>query len=301
MYKDEFGYLNYAQKIDFIHGVITPLPEFEQNYLLISKNLNKDGFIYPPAVNDYSINWETYEKTKIENTEKPAELFKIAPSHSIEIFDPIYVAECRKWDSNFIIQLLAFIKGVRLQFSEWWFDGRIPIVSQNNFGLYPKLLEQFVIQSYNRWRKFDTEYQKWFINILFMHNKSISYTWDWEKFMVNYTVFDGIYRLYTEINSIKKIRIKHEDRLLYVCKALNIPVHEEYIKNIYSLRNDLFHQAIWDGGLPTSSEDKYKGYYQHNNLRRLNIRAIIALLEFETEFIQTPWWFINKLIFDRTK
>ena len=142
-----------------------------------------------------SINLSTLERTKIENTERPAELFKIPPSHTIEIFEPIFIEECRKWDSNFIIQLLAFIKGVRLQFSEWWFEGRIPIKSQNNFNfVYPNLLDEFIFRSYTKWRELNFEYQKWFINILFMHNKGTSYTWDWEKFMINYTVFDGIFK-----------------------------------------------------------------------------------------------------------
>lgn len=298
MYKDEFGFLNSSYKIAFQYGIIKPHPDFDNNLKNLNKYLNRDGFIYPPNVNDYHVNMETYERIKIENTERPAQLFKIEPSHTIEIYDPIYIDECRKWDSYFIIQLLAFIEGIRLQFSEWWFDGRIPIKSQNNFKLFPNLLEDFISHSYRKWRELNSEHKKWFINILFMHNKSTAYTWDWEKFMINYTVFDGIFRLYTEKNNIKK-RIKHEDKLLYVCKTYSIPINQEFIKNIYSLRNDLFHQAIWDGGLPTSSEDKYKGYYQHANLRRLNIRAILALLEYNSPFIQTPWWYINHLLFEK--
>jgi len=298
MYNDEFGFLNSSNQIDFKYGIIKAHPEIEQNTFSIRKYLNRDGFIYPPIVCDYNIDLSTLERIEIENSERPAELFKIPPSHTIEIFDPIFSEDCRKWDANFIIQLLAFIEGVRLQFSEWWFDGRIPMKSQNNFKLYPNLLEDFISHSYGKWRDLNSEHKKWFINILFMHNKGTAYTWDWEKFMINYTVFDGIYKLYESINNINN-KPSHKDRIYTILKVFSIPIHEEFIKNIYFLRNDLFHQAIWDGGLPSSSEDKYKGYNQQANLRRLNIRAIIALLEFKTPFVKTPWWYINHLLFDR--
>ena len=147
-----------------------------------------------------------------------------------------------------------------------------------------------------------------------MHNLSSKYEWDWEKFMMNYTVFDGSFKLFASMNKIKdriktilppgnkqggrKDRIKHEERFKVLFELYGIPYHEEYINQIIFLRNDLFHQTIWDGGLPTSAEDKYNGFYHHLSLKKINLRIITAILGYQTDFIKEPWWSIHRVVFD---
>ena len=53
MYKDEFGFLDYSNQLDFRLGIIKPHHNYEQNTLSIRKYLNRDGFIYPPPMDDY--------------------------------------------------------------------------------------------------------------------------------------------------------------------------------------------------------------------------------------------------------
>ena len=130
-----------------------------------------------------------------------------------------------------------------------------------------------------------------------MHNRTSTYEWDWEKFMMNYTVFDGSFKLFASINKIKN-KIKHEERFKVLFDFYGIPYHEEYINQIIFLRNDLFHQTIWDGGLPTAPEDIYKGFYHHSSLKKINLRVITAILGYHTNFIKMPWWSIHSVVFD---
>jgi len=297
MVEDQFGFLDYKEEIIFENGIIEPIPNFEKNLKWINKYLNKDGFIYPPIEKKYKIDLSSNRAEDIPNTDKPALLHKILPSHQIKVSNPIFKVEYRKWDLNFIIQLLAFIKGVRLQFSEWWFDGRVPIKNTNNLFISPSVLNEFLSHSYNKWRHLDETYKKWFINILFMHNRTPTYEWDWEKFMMNYTVFDGSFKLFASINK-KKERVKHEERFKVIFDFYGIPYHEEYINQIIFLRNDLFHQTIWDGGLPTAPEETYKGFYHHLSLKKINLRIITAILGYQTDFIKMPWWSIHSVVFD---
>jgi hypothetical protein len=297
MVEDQFGFLDYNDAIIFENGIIEPISNFKENLKWINKYLNKDGFIYPPIVSDYHLDISFNKKEEIPNTDRPALLHKIPPSHQIRVHHPMFNPEYRKWDLNFIIQLLAFIKGVRLQFSEWWFDGRVPIKNINNLSISPSVLSEFLSHSYNKWRELEELYKKWFINILFMHNRTSTYEWDWEKFMMNYTVFDGSFKLFATINKIKN-KIKHEERFKVLFDFYGIPYHEEYINQIIFLRNDLFHQTIWDGGLPTAAEDKYKGFYHHLSLMKINLRIIPAILGYQTNFIKMPWWSVHSVVFD---
>ncbi|MGB8318910.1 MAG: hypothetical protein WCE54_12340 [Ignavibacteriaceae bacterium] len=297
MIQNQFGFLDYKNSIVFENGIIEPIPKFDENFEWIKNYLNKDGFIYPPIAMNYRIDFSSNKREEIPNTEKPALLHKIPPSHNIMIDNPIYSVEYRKWDLNFIIQMLAFIKGVRLQFAEWWFDGRVAIKNTNNLSINASTLNEFISHSYKKWKDLDEPYKKWFINILFMHNRTSVYEWDWEKFMMNYTVFDGSFKLFAAINKIKN-RIKHEERFKVLFDFYEIPYHEEYINQIIFLRNDLFHQTIWDGGLPTASEDKYKGFYHEISLKNINLRIITAIIGYKTNFIKTPWWSVHRVAFD---
>jgi hypothetical protein len=81
----------------------------------------------------------------------------------------------------------------------------------------------------------------------------------------------------------------HSERFYTLFRYFGIPNKEEDIVEIINLRNNLFHESLWEEGQPCSGGTK--GYRQTNNLRRINERLISAISGCETGFIQTKWWY----------
>ena len=79
-------------------------------------------------------------------------------------------------------------------------------------------------------------------------------------------VFDGAYKLASEIYNCKAKH--HRDRFTVLIEKFGLAQNDEYVEQIYNLRNELFHQSIWDGGSACSSEDKYKGWAHESTLRK---------------------------------
>jgi len=56
---EKFGFLNYPAELDFGHGRIVPLADFESGRQFIETYGNRDGYLYPPFVRSYSAEiWE---------------------------------------------------------------------------------------------------------------------------------------------------------------------------------------------------------------------------------------------------
>jgi len=206
----------------------------------------------------------------------------------------------RKGPGGFIIHLLAYILGTRLQFYDWWFDGRIPIESTHNIYISKQTLEDFLSHSYNIWRSWDHNFKNIFINILYMHSRSPSYEWDWERFTIEYMVFDCCYNLSKELNLLIKKKKRRMHDMAHICEEFNIPYDDTLINDIVKLRNKLFHKALWDDSNPchSLSISKYNQLYDYH-LRRLNKRIIPYLLGYHTAYINTGWWHLGTFLFDK--
>lgn len=294
---DYFGYLDMDYSVSFGDVRITPIEEYNNVKAWVKQYLNEDGFIYPPMEHRIEINIETMkEKRVIPNTERPSQLHKIPSSHSIEIKNSIKDVDLRKWDYAFLINMLALLNGTRVQFHNWWFDGRISIRNMDNIYISQQAIADFLSTVYDTWKGFGKPTKENIINILVMHNRILhnripTYEWDFERFLLNYIVFDGAFQIAKKSYNCKAR--SHKDQFLAVIDRFGIAKNIEHINKIYNLRNDLFHYAIWDGGYPSSPADKYKGWIQEIALRKFNIRLLVALLNYKTDFIKTPWWTID--------
>lgn len=293
---DYFGFLNYYHSIIFEDVRIVPAITFKKNQNWINEYLNKDGFIYAPLINEVEINLSGEKKRVIPNTEKPALLHKIPFSHSINVNKPIYKHNLRKWDYGFLINVLAFVLGTRVQFYNWWFDGRIQIENKEGISISPSSLPEFLSTVYETWKSWEEINKERIMNLLVMHNRIPQYEWDFERFLFNYIVFDGAFGIAEKVYKCKATN--HKKRFYSIIEKFDMYPNQEYINDIYNLRNDLFHDAIWDGGLPNTVTDKYKGWQKEIALRKLNIRIIIALLNYKTKFISTPWWNFGTYVID---
>lgn len=295
---DRFGFIDYSSKIAFDGGYINPCNDFDKACKWVNKCKNQDGFLYPHF--ERRVKYDRLKDKagrRIPNTDRPAFLHKIPSTHVLTLdVDAANKDSLRSSDAGFIMHLLAYIFGTRLQFHDWCFDGRIPIEPTHNIHFSHSVIEDFISHSYKVWKTWNDKHRRLFINILFMYSRTPAYEWDWERFIGEYMVFDAAFSLSEEICNCKAS--SHKARFKAVCAKFGIQFNEPLINEIYKLRNGLFHHTLWSGGQPCTADNN--SFMQPYNLRRFNSRLIPALLGYKTTFIQTSWWDFDTDSFDKT-
>lgn len=299
--KNYFGFLRYEHTLEFERGTIPLLPSYKEGEAWIEKYLHEDGFLYPPLVSTYKckpITLEPYEKKP--RTERPALLQEIPPSHDLLFPRIIEGEDIRNESGAFIIHLLSYLFGTRLQFYDWRFDRRVPIERTNNIYFTKETAEHFISKSYNKWLTWNNLTKTLFINLLYMHSRSPSYEWDWERFIIDYMVFDSCFKVASLLNILgTKKNVPHKDRIKNLCSEFEIPFNDDLANDIVELRNNLFHETIWDKTQPCGYRSGSEAHLKSYHLRRLNQRLIPALLDYKTKFINTGWWYLGQCLFEK--
>lgn len=300
MWTDRFGYLPSEISIEFAGGSIKSLPDLSARQAEVARRENPDGFAYPPQVERVrfdrfpprSDGSETEER--IPGTERPSLLHRLPASHEITLSNQDPSASCRESDGAFIVHLLGYLFGVRLQFAEWWLDMRIP--TRNSHGVHVTGSEatEFVSTAYETWQGWTPRGRIRMTNALYMDARSPCYEWDWEQFTMNYMVFDALYRMAVDYLGVNEV--SHRDRFGVLAERFSLARDEERWEQIYRLRNELFHEALWEGTHPCTDSSS-AATYSAQFLRGLNHRLIPALFAFETKYVQSAWWTLDPFIF----
>ncbi len=293
---DFFGYLPYESQISFTGGKVSPRQDFHDVVAWVNKHSNLDGFLYPP--NEQQLRTDdisSEEWQAVPNTQRPALLHRIPPSHELCLDSLAEAEDARKSSGSFIIYLLAYLFGVRLQFCDWWFDGRIPVKSTHNIRPTKKTVEKFLSHCYQLWKSWPATEQKLITNVLYMHSRAPSYEWDWEQFTIEYMVVDGCWRLAEQQYNLRKCG--HKERINVLCRKFDIPLNEALVKNIVELRKNLFHETLWDNSQPCTATNG-PGFAASLHIRKLNQRLIPAILRYDTQYVRTPWWIMGTFSFE---
>jgi len=295
---DQFGFLPKQLDLECSGFKIYCVDNFHETLKSIKETVNRDGFIYPRMTYSAVVNPTTMREIKrIPNSERPTLLYKLPPSHHIEFeTDDIMKEkkELRRELFGFIMHLIGYIFGVRLQFHDWWFDGRTPFDSQHNIGITKKKLEEFLVHAINKFMSWEKEKQISFVNILYMHNRAPSYEWDWETFIIEYMVFDACWK-FSGLG--KTTKTKHENRINRICTEYKLYQKNDVIEKIVKLRNNLFHEALWCGEMPCTVADN-DDFFVSYHLRRLNQRLIPALLGYNSTYVGSDWTCLGSHSFD---
>lgn len=295
-----FGFLNSKWAIEFEGGRIEPVSHFDDAAALMQSYTHRDGFVYPPPSHEVIVDPTTGQTLEeIHRTQRPARLFHLPSSHALDIAS-IATDEPHRESHAFILHLLGYLFGVRLQFRDWYMDNRVPTQPHQTHNVYfsHATCQNFLSHCYHVWTAFSQEERKLLINILAMQSRAPSYRWDWEQFMMEYTVLDGCWNLSSSRYGLP-LSTPHKERLNTMCKFFGIKYQNDgstHIGEIVRLRNDLFHETTWDGSQPGMATGE--GFMEVHNLRRLNQRLIPAMLRYQTPYIQTPWWCIDTFSFD---
>lgn len=285
--RDRFGFLPCEYAIEFEGGTISPVPNYDEGLTLVEQYTHEDGFLYPP------LGWRVNESgEEVLKTRRPAHLHPVTASHELSLHFSGTTEDLRRGPGGIVIRLLAYLFGVRLQFEGWWLDGRVPMRSTHSIHVNKAVAGDFLSNCYQIWRKWPERKQKLISNLLFMHSRAPSYEWDWERFMVEYLVFDGCWNLSGLVAK------KHRDRIQILCDKWCIPTDVALIDRIVVLRNDLFHETFWDKSQPCTGVSS-EAFLQAYNLRRLNQRLIPALLGYNNSYVQTSWWALGTCLFEK--
>lgn len=295
----EFGFLQHPLKGNFAGISITPLPDHSENLDWLQKNSNKDGYFYPPQIATYSVDPFTNKtKEKIKQSEKPATVYNLPPSHQININNPVAKQSEQFTDEVLIIYLLAYLHGTRLQPSEWKFEGRVPIKSVHNIFISDDTCLHFLEHTYTWWRALTEHQRTKFVNLLYVYTRATSLEWNWDAFVHQYMVFDALYNFHLEF----KPRIKasnHKERFSILCSEYTV-FNEDYVEKIYDARNNLFHEAMWVGGstIGYGSPDNNAHQLPHH-LARLNARIICSITGYKNEYTSSIWWSMGTFLFNK--
>src|SRR6185369_5421421 len=151
--KDQFGFLRYASPLVFDDVEIRPRPEYAELVACLDQREHRDGFVYPPQTHQVARDPTTLELgDEIPNTKRPAFLWRLPASHSIVVRTDVESSDFRQSIGLFIIHLVAYLFGTRLQFHDWWFDSRIPTKPQANIFSPARTATPFLSAAYRTWK-----------------------------------------------------------------------------------------------------------------------------------------------------
>ena len=128
-----------------------------------------------------------------------------------------------------------------------------------------------------------------------MHSRAWCYQWEWERFANHYMVFDALYRVAVELHAVKD-KEPHAERLAIMMNEYGVFDHPILRERIYRLRNQLFHEALWDGRTPTSASS-HNGLYSSYHLGKIVQRLVPAMLGFKTPYSASAWWQLGTFSF----
>src|SRR5258707_3075184 len=120
-----------------------------------------------------------------------------------------------------------------------------------------------------------------------MHGRSATYEWDWERFNVNYMVFDGCYKMAEALKLILPSS-GHAARFNTLFQWLQMPQDAQRVADLAACRNLLVHEALWNQQQPGSGW--LGGPMQADHLSRINDRLLFALGGYRCPYLSVPWW-----------
>ncbi len=279
----QFGFLAYKWDLHFRAGKIVAVPEFDEALISLKKYLHEDGYFYPPMQKTITVDSRGRDRT-VPKTKRPAHLFRLPASHELEMtYEP--EPNIREGSAGFVIHLLTFLFGTRLQFADWYFDGRVPLGRRGRFAIsvtHREQAERYLDHCFKTWSVWPESEKKRFTNILYMFSRACVYEWDWEEFIIQYIVLDALWKMGEELLQLPA-KTPHKGRARALCAHFSCDVDKWIepkwidVDKMAKLRNDLFHETLWHGGRASSTIGDLP-YHMPMRMRVLNEMLIAKFL-----------------------
>lgn len=274
-YQDRFGFLPQEVDFEFSCGEVRPRQEHDQVVEEWKAYAHHDKRIYPPDL-----------------------LLRLPWTHSLSLSVVGQDQESlRRGIGGFLIQWLGFLYGYRVQFNNWWIDGRVSTDSEAPYFVHASCpIPACVDKALETWRVVDKTTQRIITNALYLFLRTDIYEFMWERFAAEYMVFDAVFKVAVNAGLIDKKNILHRERLQTMAQRFNLsePPTDRWGKdwNVFfsELRNDLLHEVRWDGnnmmGTPGNTNAEMAPRFLHKLTRRL----LLAILGIKGPYLQTAWW-----------
>jgi hypothetical protein len=288
MHHDSFGVLRHPVVIAFDGGEIRPLKDHSSIVAQVDEGINPDGFYYPPP--QVTVSETRRGEEEVPRSKRCALVYSLPPTHTIRLDSPVQ-SDFRRGDGGFLIHLAAYVFGTRLQFSDWWVEGRIPIRQRTHaVEVTTSKATAFFSAAYATWRTWNDTTKKNFTGAIYLHSKAPGYEWTWEQFLMEYLVLDSLWRHADDVHRLgrAKTKVKHHERIERLCTHFALWYDNGVAGEIVGLRNELFHEAIWEGDTPGFAVS-YRGHHLCNCLRALNQRLIAAAAGFKGPYSGSSW------------
>jgi hypothetical protein len=291
---DEIGCLLMDASFEAGDYKIFPNTHFDLNMKFLQKEINEDQFLYPSIETTWEWDLKTKKKiNKIPNTKRIAKLHRIIPTHIIQRKDNTDLgSDFRTNDGALILKLLDVLFETTTQFHDWWWSGRVYLDKNKYYWLNPKQLGKIYFEAFSQWAKWDLKAKQVFLNCCFNFARSMTYEWDYERFTFLYICIDAIWWISQDKYGINKIvgekTVGHSQRINVILEYFNLHENKEIVKEIVTIRNNLFHEGLWGINSPTSGMRKNQ-FIAMRQLHEIVQRCILRIIGIQSSFVKSNW------------
>ena len=294
-YEDRFGFLPEPISLRFADGEIVPVSDYASVKKSVDDAAHKNGYRFPPVISTQRAIPESYDTATgeyaqweaVPNTERPSPVQFLPVSHRLTVNGPS-ASEGREGIGSFIVHLVGFIYGVRLQFHVWTINGRALTRGHSPFHASPHSAEQFIESAIKTRNILRQDLRDRMTNILYLYSMALSQEYEWLEFTLLYMVFDACYDMAKKLHRIGAHKHKHKKRFVEVASCFDIVQEHEQFNKWARLRKELFHEALWNGQTPGTSTFS-KAYSGILYFRGFESRVIAALLGHKSKFVTDSW------------
>lgn len=278
----DFGFLKENIYYETEGFQIAPLPDiWERVEGLSSAGLISEGWLYPPVEEPRGKHEDPEKFPKI-----PWRAFNLPATHQVNLKN-----NCKNRErEEFIVNILGFIKGVKLIPSEWCHFYRVQIEPHRSIGFY--CTENETVEILNKVDQFfhthKPETQKVLFGAIHWFLFSESYYHDFERFDCQYKVLDACYKLCRDIYDLKKC--KHTERPVEMANYFNMPVPnwaklEGATSKLSILRNQFYHEALFAGEPIGFNMPDGSLIFQ---LKNFNAKLLLSIIGVKADYIKYP-------------
>jgi hypothetical protein len=254
----------------------------------VAEYTHQDGYVYPPQQTQVSVGPKG-EELPVPNSERPALLHRLPATHTISLDGDMPQGAARYGLAGFVVHLLGFLCGFRCQFFDWWFEGRLPTKSlMDHHDPSARELSAIVSTAVPVWAVLPDRQRLVAINVLYLHSRAATIELEWERFLNQYLAFDGAFSLARGLGHVGS-KVRHNEKISALAGQYGLCRNQELEAKIVALRNDLIHEALWDGRMPGDARSQ-ESYYAYHWLTGITKRAILAALGCQGEYTVSSWF-----------
>ncbi len=288
-----FGAMPPGDPLTFSGGAIRPVSSAMEAWRLEAARTNaRTRKIYPPIVHTERGTGPFHAPHSCDlGSRRTATIYPLPITHELTLDDPAHAAEPEEYPGRqfpgFLVYVLGFTAGLRLQLSPWRVTGDRPGKSVRSFEASPREVERILEAAASRWWKTGQADREALFNVLFQAGRLGAIEHPWEDFALACSLMDACFRLEGGPQGLG-----HGRRMVWLSERFEMPLPKGALDAVAMLnkrRNVLVHELSW-GGAPLGFGHPPSEEFTLLTIHSLLDRIILAMLGIDCPYIATPWW-----------